>query len=261
MFIQSGPSGANDHANATGYVYAFKPGQPGNTSSLTVAWNVSYDAGSFTKPGGFGRGSGTSITLLGNDYLALVDHNDIQASVKVYNQTSGQNVCSVPIFSPNFSAADNGLLNAWDGKMYGVIVLNDYNTTSIHSSNDTDGIWNDMSGQSPGFARVDVEPQANGAAKCGLRWDLSLRVKGVSVMSTKSGLVYAYIQDPELALKGQYVWYVVAVDFATGKEVWRIRTGAGGNFNDGFQAMTLSPDGRVIQGVNGGVAVVSDGRE
>ncbi len=77
----------------------------------------------------------------------------------------------------------------------------------------------------------------------------------MATLSTENGLVYAYAQDEELALQGEWVWYAVAIDFATGKEVWRMRTRTGGNFNDNFQASTLSPDGRFIQG---GVVVVSD---
>ncbi|KAG6907487.1 hypothetical protein DXG01_008777 [Tephrocybe rancida] len=48
-----------------------------------------------------------------------------------------------------------------------------------------------------------------------------------------------------------YVWYVVALDWATGKEVWRIRTGAGGTFNDDFRPRAPGLDGSFYQGVIG----------
>lgn len=261
MFIQTGPAGANDHANAKGQIYAFQTGQKGDTSSVKTLWNQKYDAGSGFKPGGFGRGSGTSVSLLGNEFVALVDHADVQASLQVYHQISGQHVCSVPVFSPNASAVDNGLLNAFDDTAYGIIALNDYNVSKLFvaGDDDIDGPWNNMTGQSPGVVRIDVVPKGDGTAECRTKWDLPLRVKSVATISTGSGLVYAYVQDEKLALKGEYVWYVVAMDFATGKEVWRVRTGSGGSFNDNFQASTLSPDGRFIQGVQGGIVVAMDG--
>ncbi|QDS68541.1 hypothetical protein FKW77_010908 [Venturia effusa] len=260
MFIQTGPAGVNDHANATGHVYAFTTGEPGDVSSIKLLWNQTYDAGSAFKPGGFARGSGTSISLLGNDYLALVDHNDVQGSINVYDQKTGSLVCSVPLFSPGASAVDNGLLAAWDGKEYGLIALNDYNTTGVYQAGTApiDGAWNNITVQSPGFTRVDVEPQADGTAKCSTRWNLDIRMKSVATISTKTGLVYGYLQDADLAVEGEYVWYAVAVDFATGEERWRVRAGSGGNFNDNFQGSSLSPDGKFIQGVQGGVVVAED---
>ncbi len=172
MFIQTAPAGANDHANAVGQVYAFTTGHPGNISDVLVLFNETYDAGSGTKPGGFGRGSGTTIALLGNDYVGLIDHADVQVSVKVYSQKSGQLACSVPLFSPNASAVDNALLAAFDGTMYGLIALNDYNTPDLYSAggnSSIDGPWNNVSRQSPGISRIDVEPRSDGTAKCSVR--------------------------------------------------------------------------------------------
>jgi cation diffusion facilitator CzcD-associated flavoprotein CzcO len=41
-----------------------------------------------------------------------------------------------------------------------------------------------------------------------------------------------YTQDNNLAADGQYDWYVATIDLRTGEEKWRVRTGAGGRFND-----------------------------
>jgi hypothetical protein len=262
MFIQTGPAGSNDHANATGNFYAFTSGQQGNTSSIKVLWNETYDAGSAYKPNGFARGSGASPTLLGNDYVAFTDNADIQISVLVYNQSTGAKVCSVPIFKPNASATDNALLNAFDGSAYGLIALNDYNASDIYvSGEDINGEWNNMTTMAPGLTRVDVVPQVDGTVECNVRWEAPIWSHAVPVLSVENGLLYTYTQDTALADQGEYVWYAVAVDFATGNEMWRARSGAGGAFNDNYAPGTLGPDGSFYQGVLEGVVVVKDGTQ
>ena len=80
-------------------------------------------------------------------------------------------------------------------------------------------------------------------------------------LSTKTGLIYGYSQDGELAGNGEYVWYATAIDFETGKTIWKVRTGAGGNFNNNFRTTFLAPDGALVQPVQGGVVVIRDGTE
>jgi hypothetical protein len=262
MFIQTGPAGSNDHANATGNFYAFTAGQHGNASSVNVLWNETYDAGSAYKPNGFARGSGASPTLLGNDYVAFTDNADVQISVLVYNQTTGAKVCSVPIFKPNAGATDNALLNAFDGTAYGIVALNDYNASEVYlSGEDINGEWNNMTTMAPGLTRVDVIPQSDGTAECNVKWEAPIWAHAVPVLSVENGLLYTYTQDTALAIQGEYVWYAVALDFASGKEIWRARSGAGGAFNDDYAPGTLGPDGSFYQSVLDGIVVVKDGNQ
>ncbi|MFI1213509.1 hypothetical protein ACH4UV_38745 [Streptomyces sp. NPDC020802] len=86
-------------------------------------------------------------------------------------------------------------------------------------------------------------------------------MKAIPVLSTETGLVYGYGQDPELAADGTYVWYAQAMDFRTGKTVWKKRVGAGGNFNDRWLVGTLGPDGTFYQAVHDGVVAVKDGED
>lgn len=80
----------------------------------------------------------------------------------------------------------------------------------------------------------------------------------MTTLSTGSGLFYVYTQDEELASQGQYVWYVAAYDFTTGEEAWRARMGAGGSYHPGVSHIHLGPNGRIYEGVHGGMAWMED---
>ena len=69
----------------------------------------------------------------------------------------------------------------------------------------------------------------------------------VPVLSLKTGLVYGYTQDEDSAKSGNWVWYIVAIDWASGDEVWRVRTGAGGLWNDGYLPGAIGPDATFYQ--------------
>lgn len=109
---------------------------------------------------------------------------------------------------------------------------------------------------SPGVARINVTSDG----KCELAWEVEdLRIQSVPIISTKNSLVYGYTQSVKDSLYGNWVWYVVVLDWETGKEMWRVRTGAGGTYNDDYEPGALGPDGSFFQSVIGGVIRVRDG--
>ncbi|OCL13691.1 hypothetical protein AOQ84DRAFT_92192 [Glonium stellatum] len=258
MYVVTGPSGADDHANATGYMYALTTG-PG--TGVTTLWKASYSAGSARKPGGFARGSGTTPTLLGNQYLAITDNSDEQISLIIYHQeaelSGKQAACSVPLFQPGASATDIGTLAHFDGSEYGVFVLNDYNSPPVYfGSGSINGAFNNMSIMAPGVTRVTV---AGDGSHCKFAWNTDIRIKSVPVLSTQTGLIYGYTQNATAADLGQYEWYVVAMNYTSGAIEWEVRTGAGGTYNDDFLPGTLGPDGTFYQGVVDGLVLIKDG--
>jgi outer membrane protein assembly factor BamB len=90
-------------------------------------------------------------------------------------------------------------------------------------------------------------------------WDnLNVRIKSVPFLSTATGLIYAYTQDPTLAAQGEYVWYFIALDSETGNVAWQIRTGAGGTYNDSYEPGSLGPDGTFYQTLPTGIVSVKD---
>lgn len=85
-----------------------------------------------------------------------------------------------------------------------------------------------------------------------------VRVLGRGVMSTKTGLLYTYIQDPGLANRGIYKWYIKAVNWETSQTEQALRTGAGGSYDSEAQGNILLPDRTLYQGVHGGIVAIRD---
>ncbi|TVY39644.1 hypothetical protein LSUB1_G004497 [Lachnellula subtilissima] len=261
VYVVTGPPGG-DTETSTGNMYAFQAADAG----VETLWSAPYDAGSKMQPGGFARGSGTTPTLLGDAYIAVTDHADTQISLLIYHQTAQdsedtQLLCKVPIFAPGTSAVDVGSIGHASEHGYSVVLFNDYNAPPIYPSAnataaDINGAFNNMTTMAAGGVRVDIPLSGS---DCKTTWEKDIRMKSVPVLSTKTGLLYGYEQDIEDAENGQWVWYVTARNWETGDLVWKVQTGAGGNFNDDFQGNAIGRDGTLYQGVVGGIVVLKDG--
>ncbi|KAL5355473.1 hypothetical protein BJX96DRAFT_184092 [Aspergillus floccosus] len=261
VFAVTGPSGEASGADAQGYFYVFGPGE-GN--SITTLWSIPYDAGDVQKPGSYARGSGATPALLGDQYVAITDNAMGQVNLVIYHQEKQtdrpQTVCKVPVFQPGKSNIDIAPLAHHQGDTYGVFLCNDYNAPPLYYvDSGLNGDFNNLTQMEPGIIKINVAADGSG---CEVAWEVpDLRIQSVPVLSTKSGLVYGYTQAVKPTKYGQYTWYVVAVDWETGKEVWRLRTGAGGTFNDDYQPGAIGPDGSFYQNVIGGVVRVRDGAD
>jgi hypothetical protein len=99
----------------------------------------------------------------------------------------------------------------------------------------------------PGLTRVDVR---NGV--CSTVWTSNERAPSVvPKLSLANGLVYTYTK-PKRA-DGRDAWYLTALDFRTGRTVYRRLAGTGFGFNNNYAPVTLGPDGTAYVGVLGGV--------
>ncbi|ETS82104.1 hypothetical protein PFICI_07106 [Pestalotiopsis fici W106-1] len=255
-FIVMGPT---DGINATGYLAAYRSDEPSN-GGIDQVWKLPYSAGSTTKPGAFSRGSGSTPALLGDQFVAVTDNADGQINLIVAHQntTTNQLACKVPLFMPGSVANDFSATVHFDGTLYSVMLINNYGAPQIFSgqgSTDINGSFNNKTMMPGGLTRVDVD--TTGAA-CGVRWVSNITTTAVPILSTATGLLYVYSQDPGLALKGEYVWYLVAVSWDTGDVAWKVKMGSGGIFNDNWLSATLGPDGTFYQWVIGGLAMVKD---
>lgn len=275
VFIVTGPAGVSPNNGASevnniGYVYAFSACHISNEDSITTLWSAQYNAGFERKPGGFARGSGTTPTLLGDDYVAITDNAPEQISLLIYHQSplepsSPQLLCSVPIFTPGQSACDIGSIAHVNkrGDGYEVFLLNDYNAPSIYPSSsaplsDINGSFNNLTTMASGGVMVFVPSPSNGK-DCKIKWQKDIRMTSVPILSTKTGLLYGYEQDLQEAQDGDWVWYVTARDWKTGDLIWKVRTGTGGTYNDDFEGNAIGKDGALFQGVVDGTVVVRDG--
>lgn len=262
VYMSTGPSGSADKPNATGYMYSMTSDDRGG---IQIRWRVPYDAGSGMGDGVTtvtARGSGSTPALLNDQYVAITDEADSQIHLNVYHQEAKssngeQLVCQVALFSPGKSNNDNAIIAHFDGTTYGMMIQNDYNSPVLYgvsATGDVNGNWNNMSIMAGGMTRVDIDSRG----KCSVRWESDLAVKAVSILSTKTALIYNYVQDTERSSTGEYVWYVAGVDWSTGQTIFKIRTGEGGTFNDNWGMGTVGPDGSFFQAVVGGVVVVRD---
>ena len=104
----------------------------------------------------------------------------------------------------------------------------------------------------PGVARVDIKRNGRG---CRTVWNSSeISPSTVPKLSLASGLIYLYTKPKGLP----DAWYLTAVDFYTGKTVWKRLIGTGVLFNVHYAGLTISPKGVLYTGVLGGTVGVAD---
>jgi hypothetical protein len=212
-----------------------------------VSWRVRYDNVGAKKPGQFDAGSGTTPTLMGKQYLSIAD-NAARMQVVVIRRARrlprGQRrvVCEQPVFRRGAGATENSIIAT--GRS--MIVENNYGyfppPDATANGNTT----------RPGVERVDIE---RGATGCRTVWKSSeISPSTVPKLSLASGLIYIYTKPKGLP----DAWYLTAVDFHTGKTVWRRLLGTGLLFNVHYAGLTISPTGVLYSGVLGGTVGIAD---
>ena len=152
-------------------------------------------------------------------------------------------MCKVPVFGRGASDTENSLIAA--GRS--IIVENNYGYTGPTSTSGG-------AVTTPGFARVDINRSGEG---CHTVWrnttDAAPTV--VSKLSLATGLVYTYTKttgasDP---------WYLTALDFRTGRTVYRQLAGTGVGYNNNYAGIALARDGDEYVGTLGGIVAMHDG--
>lgn len=275
VYMNTGPAGKADVVNSTGYLYAFRPSVNGG---VDIVYKTEYNAGSGIKKNGLSRGSGSSPSLLGDQFVVITDNHDEQVNLLVYPQASTNRqtgrtsdisvspVCSIPLWTPGESANEAAFTNHFDGTNYAIITGNGYGLPvpiPIPGTNHglpINGEWNDFNSLGPGMARIDVVPRDDGSVTCMPRWiQQDAKLPSVNSLSTQNGLMYTWYQDLELAESGEYIYGVIATDFETGETAWKMRVGAGGSFNWLYQAPALSTNGCFYMTVVGGLVRMCDG--
>ena len=211
-----------------------------------VTWREVYENSGIAKPGEVGPGSGTTPTLLGNDLVAITDNAD-PMNVVVYRRAKATNssrvVCTQPVFEKGASATDNSLIGA--GRS--LIVENNYGYSGPAAT---------QGGKStaPGLERVDLDADGTG---CHPVWHSGERAPTVvPKLSAANGLVYTYTKDARD--DGVDAWYLTALDFRSGRTVYKRLGGEGLGHNNNYAPVTLGPDGTAYVGVLGGLVALRD---
>jgi hypothetical protein len=213
-----------------------------------VVWREHYDRGTQRKVGQINQGSGTTPTMLGEDYVAIADNAEPRMNVLVYRRddtSQGRRlVCKMPVFQPHKSATENTLIG--------------HGRSLIVENNAGYDLFLTMRGgktSAPGLARIDVREDESG---CDMVWE-SQEISQTTVpkLSTATGLVYLYTKLSN-APEETDAYYFSALDFKTGKTVFRVLAGTGVRFDNNWAAISLSPDGTAYVGVLNGLIRVRD---
>ena len=234
---------------STDALYQFKINPQSRLPYYT--WREPYEKGDTQKPGMLSHGSGTSPSLIGEDLVAIVDDAVPNAQIRVFRRKENiigeRKVCTTAIFEPGESATENSLM------VYGnaMVVQNDYGHDYNGNALQT----------SPGITRVDVRADRSG---CNVTWyNDKMLSQSLPRLSTATGLLYFYTfkkPDPDASMGG---WYLTAVDFSTGEELWDRLIGAGtGSMIDTLSSVTapvvLGPNGAAYVGIRTGVVMAAD---
>jgi hypothetical protein len=234
-------------------LYRFGEG-PGGAPK--VVWQVTYPNSGESKPGQVDDGTGTTPTVMPGGYVNITDNAD-PMDIVVYrtavkpthvDRRHGRRrqvalprlVCKVPIFSKGSSADENSIIAA--GRS--MLAEDNYGYTGPQSLANTV--------TTPGFVRVDLNANGNGCHKVWTNTTESAPTV-VSKLSLANGLLYTYTTDPA----GD--WYWTALDFRTGKPVYKSYAGRGVGFNNNYAGISISPRGTEYLGSLGGIMALRDG--
>jgi len=221
-----------------------------------IVWQVTYPNSFEHKPGQVDDGTGTTPTVMAGGYVNITDNAD-PMDVTVYRTAPHPHrfvrrhrhrrrmrlprlVCKVPIFAHGQSADENSLISV--GRS--MIAEDNYGYSSPTS----------LAGKvtTPGFVRVDINRNGRG---CHTVWTNTSESAPtvVSKLAIANGLIYTYTTDPA----GN--WYWTALDFRTGRTVYKAYAGSGPFYNNNYAGIALSPTGTEYLGTLGGILSVRDG--
>jgi hypothetical protein len=225
-------------------LYRFDAGPSGGPK---VTWRAPYPNTGVQKPGQASAGSGTTPTIMEHGLVAITDNAD-PMDIVVYKKAktvSGKRlVCRQPVFKKGASATDQSLNVA--GRA--MIVENNYGYSGPEATEQGRTT-------APGLERVDVKRDLSG---CRRVWRSNVIAPTVvPKISLANGLVYTYTKPG--SSDGSDYWYLTALDFRTGRTVYRFRAGEGLGFNNNYAPITIGPDnGAIYLGVLGGMVMLRD---
>ena len=181
-----------------------------------VKGDLVYDNDFKIKPGHLNDGSGTTPTLIGDRFVAIVDNGPESVHLNIFRQDDGRLVSKLPLFEPGKGAVENSVVAYKDH----LIVGNTYGYYDPFKENDTAG----------GIMRFDYD-EAKGAYVVKKGWPAAGHIDSKTAtpkLSTARGLVYVYQREDD-PTNGHKDWVLTAIDFRTGWRVFKIK----GYFNKG----------------------------
>ena len=225
-------------------LYRFEAGPLGEPK---VVWRQAYPNSGVHKPGQADAGSGTTPTVMEHGLVAITDNAD-PMDVLVYRKArsvaGNRLVCKQPVFQKGASDTDQSLNVA--GRA--IIVENNYGYSGPQATEEGKST-------TPGLERVDLNAGLTGCHRVWRSRETAPTV--VPKISLANGLVYTYTKPP--TDDGSDYWYLTALDFRTGRTVYRFRAGEGLGYNNNYAPITIGPDnGAVYLGTLGGMVLLRD---
>lgn len=155
-------------------------------------------------------GSGTTLTLVGDEHVIIVDNDPEQVNLLAFSQKDGTLISKIPLFEPGKGAVENSVV------AYGnhLVVGNTYGYTDPFVENPTAG----------GIMRIDFGEESGTYAPVE-GWPATGHFDAKTAtpkLSTSRGLIYVYTRAEE-AVDGHHDWQLTAVDFRTGWLVFSIK--------------------------------------
>jgi hypothetical protein len=181
-----------------------------------VRGDLFYDNDHEIKPGHLNDGSGTTPTLVGDRFVAIVDNGPEFVHLNVFRQGDGSLVSKLPLFESEKGAVENSVVAYGDH----LVVGNTYGYLDPFKQNDTAG----------GLMRFDYD-QAKDTYVVREGWPAAGHIDAKTAtpkLSTSRGLIYVYQREDE-PTNGHKDWVLAAIDFRTGWRVFKIK----GYFNKG----------------------------
>ncbi len=208
--------------------------------SPEVTWRRTYPNIGIKKPGQTEHGSGTTPTLMNGGMVAITDNAD-PMDVVVYRRgrrDGGRLVCKQPVFEEGASDTDQSLVAG----RRSLVVENNYGYTGPTTTNGGGTT-------TPGITRVNLDRDGKG---CHVAWHSKVIAPSVvPKLSLGAGLVYTYTKPAGTG--NDDPWYLTALDYRTGRTVWRRLAGTGLGYNNNYAPVTIGPDGSAYVGVLGGL--------
>jgi hypothetical protein len=246
------PIGNSFAVDATGGVYivtdkALYRFDSGRRGAPRASWRRRYRNIGTVKPGQTQAGSGTTPTVIGRRWVAITDNAD-PMNVLVLNRRRGVKrrlVCRIPVLRKGSGNTDQSLI----GIGRSLIVENNYGYSGPAAT--LEGATT-----TPGLERVDIRRGGRGCRRVWRSQEIAPSV--VPKLSLRAGLVYTYTKPPRE--DDTDAWYFTAIDFRSGRTVYKQLAGTGLGFNNNYAPVTIGPDRTAYVGVLGGLVALRDGR-
>jgi hypothetical protein len=218
------------------------------TGKPVVIWRATYPNDGTQKSGQSQAGSGTTPTLMGSQFISITDNAD-PVHVMVFRRaatvTGSRLVCRVPVFDKGSSSTDQSIV-ATPTQM---VLENNYGYTGpAATENGATTVG--------GLQRVDLDPTTG---RCRTVWrSKEIAPSVVPKLDAANGLVYTYTKPARS--DGEDAWYFTALDFRSGKTIYKRLAGEGLGYNNNYAPIIVGPNAAMYIGVLGGIASLRDTR-